>query len=81
MSAQAQVGDRVRVKFAFHEYVGVVSGTDIQPEIDPGRIQDIISIEHGLERILPEEIAFWREIAGYYLCTVGEVYKAAYPAR
>lgn len=80
MSAQAQVGDRVRVKFAFHEYVGVVSGTDIQPEIDPGRIQDIISIEHGLERILPEEIAFWREIAGYYLCTVGEVYKAAYPA-
>lgn len=77
---QIGIGDRARVRFANHEYVGVISGTDIQPEIDPKKIQKIIGIEHGLERILPEEIALWQEVAGYYMCTVGEVYKAAYPA-
>lgn len=77
---EIKVGDRVKVKFAFHEYVGVVSGTDIHPEIDRERIQTIISAESGLERILPEEIALWREVADYYMCSVGEVYKAAYPA-
>ena len=75
-----EVGDRVRVKFANHEYVGVVSGTDIRPDIAKSRIQKILSVETGLERILPEEIALWREVAEYYMCSVGEVYKAAYPA-
>ena len=77
---EIQIGDRVKVKFAFHEYVGVVSGVDIHPEIDPERIQTIISVESRLERVLPEEIALWREVADYYMCSVGEVYKAAYPA-
>ena len=79
-SAKIEVGDRVKVRFANHEYVGVVSATDIKPEISPSRVQQIRSIEKGLERILPEEIALWREVAEYYMCSVGEVYKAAYPA-
>ena len=33
-----------------------------------------------MEKVLEEEIALWRRVAEYYLCTVGEVYKAAYPA-
>ena len=73
------VGDRVRVKFANHEYVGVVSKTDIKPDIATSKIQKILSVETGLERILPEEIALWRNVAEYYMCSVGEVYKAAYP--
>ena len=32
----------------------------------------------GLESISPAELEFWRFIADYYCCTVGEVYKAAY---
>ena len=75
-----EIGDRVRVKFANHEYVGVVSATDIRPDIAASKIQRILSVESGLERILPKEIALWREVAEYYMCTVGEVYKAAYPA-
>ena len=73
-------GDRVKVKFAHHEYVGVISRTDMVPDIDPKKIHEIVSLENGLERILPEEIALWRAVAEYYMCTVGEVYKAAYPA-
>lgn len=74
------VGDRVRVMFARHEYVGVVSEVDITPDISPERIQPVLSVESKLEKILPEEIALWREVAEYYMCSVGEVYKAAYPA-
>ena len=75
-----ETGDRVAVRFAGVQYVGVVSGP-ADADIDPARIRPILGQETGLERIAADEIAFWRAIADYYLCTVGEVYKAAYPAR
>ena len=74
------VGDRARVCFAGREYIGVVSAVDAKPEIAPDKIMQITALEKGMERILPEEIELWRQVADYYLCTVGEVYKAAYPA-
>ena len=72
-------GDRVKVGFAGRTYIGVVSATDIDPQTDPEKIKDILSVEKGMERIGVQEICLWREIAGYYMCSVGEVYKAAYP--
>ena len=77
---EVRVGDRVKVRFANKVYSGVVSAVDIRPDTDPDKIRPITCIEEGLERILPEEIELWRQVAGYYLCTIGEVYKAAYPA-
>lgn len=73
------VGDRVRVKFAFREYVGVVSAVGMTPDIEPEKIMPVTAVENGLERIAPEEIELWRRVAEYYLCSIGEVYKAAYP--
>lgn len=73
----AAVGQRVQVVFAHKEYVGVVSAVNVVPETAPERIQAAHSTD--LPPIHPREIAFWRAIAGYYLCSVGEVYKAAYP--
>ena len=73
------VGDRVKVTFAGKSYSGVVSATDITPDTAPSKIKPFDSIEDGLERILPEEIRLWKMVAEYYMCTVGEVYKAAYP--
>lgn len=75
----AEVGDRVRVKFANKGYTAVVSATGITPDISPKKIQSIISVEKTLESILPTEIELWRQVAEYYLCSIGEVYKAAYP--
>ncbi len=72
-------GDRVAVVFAGRRCVGVVSDPDAVPDIDASRIKPVLSVETGLESISAEEIALWRFIADYYLCTVGEVYKAAYP--
>ena len=77
---QIETGQRVRVKFAGKEYIGVVSGVDITPDIEPEKIQHVLEVETSMEKVLPEEIALWRRVAEYYLCTVGEVYKAAYPA-
>ena len=73
-------GDRVKVRFANKLYSGVVSSVDVTPDTDASRIRAIEGIEHGLEKILPQEIELWRKVSEYYLCTIGEVYKAAYPA-
>lgn len=74
-----EVGDRVKVRFANKEYSGIVSDIDITPETAPKKIRPIMSIEDGMGRIRSEEIALWRTVADYYLCSIGEVYKAAYP--
>ena len=77
------VGDRVRVAFAGKQYVGVVTSDNAAEDasrIGSDRIRPIQGPAEGLARVTGEEIGFWRRIAEYYLCTVGEVYKAAYPA-
>jgi len=73
----ARVGERVEVDFAHKGYVGVVSAVDVDPPTDPERILE--ARRSALPAAEAEEIAFWRAVADYYLCSVGEVYKAAYP--
>ena len=75
-----EIGDRARVIFSGKEYIGVVSSADVAPETDPRKIKDILSVERDMERVLPQEIELWRRVANYYMCTVGEVSKAAYPS-
>ncbi len=77
------VGDRVRVEFGGKEYVAVVTVVDVEEEagtVGYDRIKPIIGLAEGLDAISKEEINLWRMVAEYYLCTPGEVYKAAYPA-
>ncbi len=79
-ASEVRIGDRVRVMFSGKEYIGAVSATGINPDINPEKIRPVISEEKKLENILPQEIELWRKVAQYYMCTTGEVYKAAYPA-
>ena len=75
---EVAVGDRVKVEFAGKQYPAVVSATEAAPPEDlVPRILYIVGREEGLPPVFPEEIRFWRAMASYYLCTVGEVYKAA----
>ena len=82
---QVRVGDRVRVNFAGKEHVGVVSMADAGKQAEEmgivDKVKPILGMAEGLEPVTKEEIELWRQIAEYYLCTVGEVYKAAYPAQ
>ena len=79
--AEVNVGDRVKVIFANKEYTGTVSAVNFTPDIAPEKILPVNSLETGLEKITPGEIALWRMVSEYYLCSIGEVYKAAYPAK
>ena len=67
------------MNFARKEYVGVISKVDVTPDINPSKILPVNSVDTQMEKVLEEEIELWRKVAEYYLCTVGEVYKAAYP--
>jgi primosomal protein N' (replication factor Y) len=60
----------VRVK---DEKTGLVKST-----LKPVEYKEILYIEN-LSKITTEEIKFWDSIAHYYLCSTGEVFKAAYP--
>ena len=72
-------GMRVSVLFAGRRYVGVVSAVDVAPETEISRIRQAGERVARLPDVSEREIAFWRCVAEYYLCSVGEVYKAAYP--
>ena len=76
-------GDRVKVGFAGKEYVGVVTKADASVDnakLDLARVKPIAGLADNLARVTEEELEFWEQLADYYLCTVGEVYKASYPA-
>ena len=72
------VGDRVDLVFARRHYVGVVSAVNVVPEAG---LKVLPAVPSELPPVGVEEIDFWRRLAAYYLCTVGEVYKVAYPMR
>ncbi len=79
-SEEVRRGMRVSVTFSGRKYIGVVSETGVVPEMDPGRILPVNGVERHLEPIGENELALWRFMSDYYLCTIGEVYKMAYPA-
>ena len=72
-------GRRVCVELGRRRYDGVVWCRLEEPGLPPERIQDIVSVQDELPAVTAEELRFWAFLADYYLCTLGEVYKAAYP--
>ena len=72
-------GRRVCVELGGRRYDGVVWRTLERPDLPPERIQDIVAVQDELPAVTPEELRFWAFLSEYYLCTLGEVYKAAYP--
>lgn len=74
------VGTRVKVRLSGRLVDAVVSAVDVRPDIDESRILPIAGICDGLDPVTPSEIALWRFMADYYMCTAGEVLKCAYPA-
>lgn len=78
---EVQTGCRVRVLFAHKEYIGVVVAVDAVPDVNPSRVMPVISIERDLPCITEAELRMWNFISDYYLCSIGEVYRAAYPVQ
>jgi len=73
------VGSRVIVPVVRTKYLGVVSDFLSEPDIDPAKVRYIHSIE-PYPPIRMTELSLWRQMADYYMCSIGEVYAAACPS-
>ena len=76
---QIAVGSWVQVKLVGKSRYAIVTAISHQPPagLDPTRIRAV----EALPDMLPVTLAqldFWRALADYYMCSVGEVFKAAY---
>lgn len=77
---QVKVGCRVVVPFGKKKfYTAIVQRIhDIAPQ--GYEVKEVMALLDGEPVLLPEQLAFWQWIADYYLCTLGDVYKAALPS-
>ena len=78
-SRQIKVGSRVRVEFAHKLYVGVVAECDVACELPEAQVLEVAEIADGLPEISANELKLWQFVSEYYMCSIGEVYRAAYP--
>lgn len=71
------IGQRVSVHFARKAYTAVVTSIGGSPDVD--KVLPIDYVETSIPDITDEELQLWRFVSSYYMCTLGEVYKLAYP--
>lgn len=74
-----QVGCRVNVPFGQKkQYAALV--TRLHEEKPEYETKDILAVLDEERMLLPGQYRLWQWVAEYYMCTVGEVYKAAIPS-
>ncbi|MDE7181214.1 MAG: primosomal protein N' [Muribaculaceae bacterium] len=78
MEAMVQTGSRVMVQFGRKKYyTGIVERLhNDEPEYE---VKPIMAVLDPMPIVKYPQLKLWNWIADYYLCTVGEVYKAAVP--
>ena len=78
--AKVVIGSRVVVPFgASKSYTAVVA--KIHNETPKNfKIKSVTAVLDQSSIVLPYQLDFWQWIADYYLCTVGDVFKAALPS-
>ncbi|MGN0188236.1 MAG: primosomal protein N' [Candidatus Cryptobacteroides sp.] len=74
------IGDRVTVEVSGKEIEGIVSETDVEPQTAPSKIHQVKEWLKDEGRVDKSLLRFWKSLAEYYMCTGGEVLKAALPA-
>ena len=80
LATKVRVGCRVIVPFGSKKiYSGVVGRVhDVCPA--DCEVKDVLEVLDECPVLLPEQLKLWSWIAEYYLCSIGEVYKAALPS-
>ncbi|MBD5195750.1 MAG: primosomal protein N' [Bacteroidales bacterium] len=79
METEIQIGSRVMVQFGRKKYyTGIVER--IHRETPPYEVKPLMAILDGSPAVRYPQLRFWNWISEYYLCTVGDVYKAAIPS-
>ena len=81
MSGRLQVGMRVVVPFGKRRYyTGIIRELHRRPPAKNYALKSIFVAPDDTSLVLPSQLRFWAWMASYYLCSEGEVYKAALPA-
>ena len=57
-----------------------VEVTDQKPNIGVKNIKCIYSVLDDIPMLLPQQLKLWQWMADYYMCPLGDIYKAALPA-
>lgn len=78
LAQDIEVGSWVTVMMASKEYLCVVEAiSETAPAIDPKKLKSVQSVVN-LPKVTSQEMLFWHNLADYYMCSIGEVFKAAY---
>ena len=79
LASQAQAGCRVSVPFGNKKStIGLIVRLHDEARADI-EIKNIINLVDATPVILPQQLQLWQWMADYYLCSIGEVFKAALP--
>ncbi len=81
IAEKVQVGCRLIVPFGIRKmYTGLVVGlSDVKPEGD-FVLKEALELLDEYPVVLPSQLKLWQWIADYYLCSMGDVLKAALPS-
>ena len=81
LAPQAQAGCRVSVPFGNKRTtVGLIARLHDTPPVGVD-VKTILDILDPSPIILPNQLSLWQWISDYYLCSIGEVFKAAVPSK
>ena len=81
LAGRTQAGSRVVVPFGKRKlYTGIVVRLHDCPPTDGFTVKDVADVMYPRPILLPVQLDFWRWLSAYYLCTPGEVMKAALPS-
>lgn len=80
LTGQVTVGCRVIVQFGKKKYYTAIIKQIYEGDGGNAGVKEIISVLDNHPIVLPSQLKFWEWIASYYMCTIGEVCKAALPS-
>ena len=78
---QVEIGCRVVVPFGVKKYYTAIVVKIHYSAPEEYETKDISEVLDKTPVMLERQLAFWKWVAEYYLCTLGDVYKAALPSR
>lgn len=80
LSEKISVGSRVIIQFGKKKYyTGIICNVYEKELVEPD-LKEIVTLLDERPVVLPQQLKLWEWIAAYYMCTIGEVYKAALPS-
>lgn len=79
MTTEIFVGQRIVVPFGGKKlYTAIVESIHYTPP-ELYKTKPVYSVLENYPMVLPQQIEFWKWISEYYICSLGEVYRNAFP--